>query len=248
MRVGSSRKEASCRTRSMRAARSSRARGPPRARARLARDRERVYGEVAPAQVVGDARAQRHLGQRARARIALGPRAREVDLRARSGQAHLGGAEALVLGDDLAQLARDGQRVALDDDVEVADRLAQQRVADRAAHQPQPAAMGAQLVPAGDVAEAVEQHRPSILTDAQALSSLPTRRDQRLQPGRHVLGPVLDAHAATTGPQHVGEGVAGDWRWACRPASAWRSRRRAARPGRGASGPPTGALRRRGDG
>jgi hypothetical protein len=97
--------------------------------------RDRVDGEVAPREVLLDARARRDVGQRARPRVGLGARADHVERR--GPRAHGGRAEAVVDDDVAAEPLRgapgDRRRVALDHDVQLARHGAQQRVADGAA-------------------------------------------------------------------------------------------------------------------
>ena len=96
----------------------------------------RVHGEVAPAQIVLQARGL-HRGQRAGRLVALATRAREVHRHAL--RAHRGGAEAVVQdglpAQALRQFARELLRVALHGQVHVGGRGAADQVADRAAHQ-----------------------------------------------------------------------------------------------------------------
>jgi hypothetical protein len=93
--------------------------------------RDRVDGEVAPQQVLLERRPELHLGQRARPRVALAPRAGQVE--GVAAERHRGRAEALVLDDTSVDAPRDGHRVALHDEVELMRRTAEQNVADGAA-------------------------------------------------------------------------------------------------------------------
>jgi hypothetical protein len=105
--------------------------------------REGVDREVAAREVVGQRRPELDVGQRAGARVRLPPRARDVERR--PVRAHGGGPEALVDEHVAPQpgggVPRHGDRVALDDDVEIARLEAQQQVAHGAADDP-----GARLV------------------------------------------------------------------------------------------------------
>ncbi len=92
-----------------------------------------VDGEVAPAEVLGQ-RGGTHVGQRPGRGVRLGPRPRDPDGEVPGPR--LGGAEALVHVDDLAELGGQRRGVALDDEVEVADRPPEQGVAHRAADHP----------------------------------------------------------------------------------------------------------------
>ena len=80
-------------------------------------------------------RPELDVGQRARLRVRLRPRARHVDPPALG--EHLRRAEPLVALDHLPERLGDRQRVALDHHVEVAHGRAEPGVADRAADQPQ---------------------------------------------------------------------------------------------------------------
>ena len=104
--------------------------------------RDRVDGEVAAREVLGDRRAELDLRQRTRLLVALAPRGGEVDDAARGR-----GAEALVQQRLLPQQPRHLGGVALDHQVEVARVAAEQRVTHRAADHPH----------ARDVLEGVEQ-------------------------------------------------------------------------------------------
>ena len=134
-RVGSSSKERSCSTRSTPAARSRARPGPLGERPVGDPQRDRVDREVAPREVLLDRRAGPHVGQRAGLRVGL--RARGHHVEGRRLRAHDGRAEAVVhhqlAPEPLGRAARDRDRVALDDDVELARDPPEQRVAHRAA-------------------------------------------------------------------------------------------------------------------
>ena len=99
-------------------------------------ERDRVDGEVAAPQVLLE-RRRAHVGQRARARVGLRARARPGRRRSRRRRPRRG-AEALVRRPPTAPsaAARRGAGVALDDEVELARRAAEQRVAHGAADDP----------------------------------------------------------------------------------------------------------------
>ncbi len=98
-------------------------------------DRDRVDGEVPAREVLPQRRAELDVRQRARPGVALAPGAGEIEGDAGRGDRRR--PEALVDGQRAAaalrRTPRDGQRVALDDQVELARDLAAQRVADGAA-------------------------------------------------------------------------------------------------------------------
>ncbi len=105
-------------------------------------------------------RAELHLGQRARRRVALAPRRGEVEdvLAGLDG----GGPEALVDGQLAARALRgaagDGERVALHDEVELARLAPEQRVAHGAADDPD-ARLAGHRAQGGRVAQALEDPR-----------------------------------------------------------------------------------------
>ena len=92
---------------------------------------DRVDAEVAPRQVLAQRDAELDLRQRTRALVALPAGGGDVDLA--DGR---GGAEAVVQHRVLAEPPRDGRGVALHHEIEVARLAADQRVADRAADDP----------------------------------------------------------------------------------------------------------------
>ena len=107
-----------------------------RARERLERavgepDGERVDAEVAPREVLAQRDAELDLRQRTRVLVALAAGGGDVDLP--DGR---GGAEAVVEHRVLAEPPRGGRGVALHHEIEVARLAADQRVADRAADDP----------------------------------------------------------------------------------------------------------------
>ena len=104
--------------------------------------RDRVDGEVAAREVFRDRRAELDLRQRTRLLVALAPRGGEVDDAVRGRRP-----EALVQQRLLPQPPRDLGGVALHHQIEVPRVAAEQRVAHRAAHDPD----------ARDVFERVEQ-------------------------------------------------------------------------------------------
>jgi hypothetical protein len=103
--------------------------------ARVEPERHGIHRDVAAAQVLVQ-RARPHVGQCARALVALGAGADEVQPAA-VGERHRRRAEALVdadVGRPRRQAGDGGTEVAGDDEVELARRAPQQRVADRSAH------------------------------------------------------------------------------------------------------------------
>ena len=134
-RVGSSSKERSCSTRSTPAARSARAPGHSASAPSATRSAIALTVKSRRAEVLLDRRAGAHVGQRAGLRVGL--RARGHDVEGRRLRAHGGRAEAVVhhqlAAEPLGRAARDRDRVALDDHVELARDPPEQRVAHRAA-------------------------------------------------------------------------------------------------------------------
>ena len=96
------------------------------------RHRERVDGEVAPAQVLGEGR-RAHLGQRPRVRVGLRAGAGDVDRAGR--QVDRRGLEAVVDAGRRPERLDQPRGVGVDDQVEVAHGPPQQGVADGAADQ-----------------------------------------------------------------------------------------------------------------
>ncbi len=105
---------------------------------------ERVDAEVAPLQVLAQRDAELDVGQRTRARVAFAAGGGDVDLADRRG-----GAEAVVHQRVLAQQPRHRLRVALHHEIEVARPVAEQRVANGPADDPDPR----------DVSKGVEDRR-----------------------------------------------------------------------------------------
>jgi hypothetical protein len=97
--------------------------------------RDGVDGEVAPREVLLDRRARAHVRQRAGLRVGLRTSGHHVE--GRRLRAHDGRAEAVVhhqlAPEPLGRVARDRDRVALDDHVELARDPPEHRVAHRAA-------------------------------------------------------------------------------------------------------------------
>ena len=125
------------------------------------RDRHRVDREVAPRQVLGDAR-RADLGQGAGALVGLAAGPGDVDLVL--AEPGLGGREALVLDHLPAEPLGDLGGVSLDDEVEVVAAAAQQQVAHRPADQEDRRLPGGRddLAPAPGIAAAQRRRARSV--------------------------------------------------------------------------------------
>ncbi len=96
------------------------------------RQRDRVDGEIAPQQILLEARRD-HVGQRAGMGVGLAPGPRDVVAEAVEG--HGRGPEPVVDAQRPSERPREGQRVSLDHQVEVVGRAAEQQIAHGAADQ-----------------------------------------------------------------------------------------------------------------
>ncbi len=176
------------------------------------RDRDRVDGEVASRQVLGQP-GRGHVGQRAGTRVGLGPRAGDVV--GEAVEPHGRGPEPVVDPDAAAQRLRHCRRVSLDDEVEVDWGSAQQQIPDRAADE----------VDAGRVLENTEQ-RPGRRQRADSLirAPLPGRASTRdLLACRHAESRFA-ALAAGGARRRGGPATRARWHGGVRPAPRARQR------------------------